>query len=94
MGLEKSWKVSGTHYAKTSRAWLENMDLDRLAIMELFRSTYGTEASIWFQRWRMFFMACEELFSYNHGNEWYVGHYLMSPLKPSSLMGDKTHEQN
>ena len=94
MGLERSWKVSGTHYAKTSRAWLENMDLDRSAIMGLFRSTYGAEASIWFQRWRMFFMACEELFAYNHGNEWYVGHYLMSPLKSSSLMGDKTHEQN
>ena len=94
MALEKSWKVSGTHYAKTSRAWLENMDLDRSAIMELFRTTYGTEASIWFQRWRMFFMACEELFAFNHGDEWYVGHYLMNPSKLLNVTRAYNHEQN
>jgi cyclopropane-fatty-acyl-phospholipid synthase len=92
--MEKSWKVSGTHYAKTSRAWLANMDSDKPASMELFHTTYGAQASVWFQRWRMFFMACEELFAFNHGREWFVGHYLMSPSDVSGTTRAYKHEQN
>ena len=33
--------------------------------------TYGKkQARIWQQRWRIFFMACSELFGYSKGNEW------------------------
>jgi len=75
----KGWKVNGNHYAKTSRAWLMKMDQSRTAIRQLFKETYGTaNAGIWYHRWRLFFMACEELFRFNQGNEWYVSHYLFT----------------
>ncbi len=76
--LSKRWLVSGTHYEKTSNAWLSKMDANKSSIMPLFEQTYGLEAKVWFQRWRIFYMACAELFGYKHGNEWMVAHYLFS----------------
>lgn len=74
---ERSWKVDGNHYRKTSRAWLKKMDASKPAILAIFKETYGShQAGIWFQRWRLFFMACEELFGFQNGTEWYVSHYL------------------
>ncbi len=40
-------------------------------------TAYGDEVDRWVQRWRFFFMACEELFGYGGGNEWHVCHYRM-----------------
>lgn len=75
--LEESWAVPGRHYAETSEGWLRNMDEHRDEIMPILERTYGkSEASRWFQRWRIFFLACAELFGYAGGEEWLVGHYL------------------
>jgi cyclopropane-fatty-acyl-phospholipid synthase len=82
--IEADWRVAGTHYERTSNQWLETMDLNRARIMPVFEKTYGANAKIWFQRWRMFYMACAELFGYDSGQEWLVGHYRFSKSKASS----------
>jgi len=75
--IERRWLVEGSHYARTANDWLKNQDAHRQEIMSLFAKTYGAHcASLWFQRWRMFWMACAELFGYAQGSEWLVAHYL------------------
>ncbi len=74
--IEQHWCVSGTHYQKTAEAWLANMDANRAEIWPLFEQTYGADnAKRWWAYWRVFFMACAELWGYRHGNEWHVSHY-------------------
>ena len=74
--LEKRWAWSGQHYARTCRAWLDRMESRRDIVMPILADTYGeANAGRWWMRWRMFFMACEELFRFNNGNEWFVSHY-------------------
>lgn len=74
--LDRQWRVSGTHYQQTAEGWLQNTDANKTDILDLFKLTYGEDqAAIWLQRWRMFFMACAELFGYDDGNQWLVGHY-------------------
>lgn len=76
--LERRWVNSGKHYEKTSNHWLENMDKNKVQILPIFEKTYGADAKLWFQRWRIFFMSCAELFGYNDGKEWLVSHYLFN----------------
>lgn len=76
--IERQWLVNGQHYEKTANAWLENADKNKQHIMPVFEKTYGKDAEIWFQRWRIFFMSCAELFGYKQGNEWMVAHYLFA----------------
>jgi cyclopropane-fatty-acyl-phospholipid synthase len=72
----ESWKVSGEHYSRTSEAWLERMDANADALRPLFVQTYGDQARRFWVYWRVFFMACAELFGWRGGDEWLVGHYL------------------
>lgn len=73
------WRVAGLHYSRTLESWLERMDSQRARLMPLFREVYGGGASRWFERWRMFFMACSESFRYRCGTEWFVSQYLLRP---------------
>jgi len=74
--LDQQWKISGEHYKKTSDAWLSNMNAHRPRVMALLESTYGKhQAKLWWYRWRIFFLACSELFGYDHGKVWPIGHY-------------------
>lgn len=70
------WTVNGVHYSRTLEAWLREQDANEEAVLEIFRGCYGAKtAKLWAQRWRMFYMACSELFAYNNGMEWPVTHY-------------------
>jgi len=74
--LARRWRWDGTHYQKTSEAWLRNMDDAREALMPLMVETYGEAAELWWQRWRLFFMSVAELFGHEGGQQWWVSHTL------------------
>jgi cyclopropane-fatty-acyl-phospholipid synthase len=74
--LRQRWRWNGTHYQRTAEAWLARMDAGRERLAPLFRSTYGSDAEIWWQRWRIFFMSVAELFGYDDGQRWWVSQYL------------------
>lgn len=75
-GCDRYWAVSGRHYAATAEAWLANMDAAKAAVAEQMAATYGAEGAVkWTAYWRTFFLAVAELFAYNGGDEWHVGHY-------------------
>ncbi len=72
LAIEDQWAVSGKHYARTQEAWLERLDAHRDQILALFE---GEPAVALWRRWRVFTIACRELFAARGGDEWYVSHY-------------------
>lgn len=79
--IRERWRSSGVHYQRTSEAWLAKLDQHREDVLALFGEVYGkADATRWLVRWRVFFMACTELFGYAHGQEWMVSHYLFENL--------------
>jgi cyclopropane-fatty-acyl-phospholipid synthase len=83
--VEASWVVPGTHYARTSEAWLAKLDAAwPRAVAALSRGRTRAEAERQAQRWRLFFLACAELFGYAGGEEWVVSHARLRPAGRAS----------
>jgi cyclopropane-fatty-acyl-phospholipid synthase len=77
--ISRHWHWDGTHYQKTAECWLQNMDAHKGQIMPILAHTYGEQnATKWWVYWRIFFMACAELWGYRNGKEWFVSHYLFT----------------
>lgn len=75
--IEQHWRVNGMHYYRTCNEWLKKMDQSHEKIFRMFVQSFGAkEGKKFFHYWRVFFMACAELFGYKSGNEWMVSHYL------------------
>jgi len=72
--VEERWPVPGTHYARTAEDWLANLERRRPEALAILRRVHGADAPRWYQRWRLFFLACAELFGYAGGEEWLVVH--------------------
>ncbi|WP_106855095.1 SAM-dependent methyltransferase [Caballeronia novacaledonica] len=84
--VTRQWWINGTHYARTANQWLAALDAARDRVLPMFSDVYGDAAAIWFQRWRMFYMAVAELFGYARGGEWGVAQVLFEkrPMKVTS----------
>lgn len=78
--VAERWTVNGTHYARTLLAWLAQLDASRTEIIEIFERSYGRDSEVWVQRWRLFLLACAELFAYRGGEEWLVAHYRLTQV--------------
>jgi len=83
----RQWRWNGRHYAATANAWLANLDLHADTLLPILEATYGRDAALWRQRWRMFMMAVAELFAFRDGDEWWVVHHLLE--KPP---GESPHQ--
>lgn len=86
LAIVDHWQWDGRHYERTCNEWLKKQDADRSALRILFAETYGERnADLWLNRWRIFFMACAELFGYRAGSEWLVSHYLFEKSSSPTL---------
>ncbi|KXN90944.1 (S)-coclaurine N-methyltransferase [Leucoagaricus sp. SymC.cos] len=80
--LMRSWYISGKHYSKTCEDWLKVQDKNRAAGLKELKDDAAVKGKATeegrkaFYRFRVFYMACSELFNMNEGQEWGVGHYL------------------
>ena len=78
--VKDHWMVSGKQYYYTSCKWLDNMDKHRSEIIDLFKMVYGQDHKLWYQYWRIFFIAVAGLFGYGDGDQWLINHYLLEKV--------------
>jgi cyclopropane-fatty-acyl-phospholipid synthase len=75
--LVDHWRINGTHYARTLRAWLSSLDRNGDQVRKIMGHVYGrTNQTRWLVNWRLFFLACSEVWNVRNGQEYLVSHYL------------------
>ena len=83
--LVDHWRVDGTHYARTLRAWLDKLDRNRTDVRRIMAETYGAEnETVWLANWRLFFLICSEVWNLDGGREYLVSHYLLKKRRGGS----------
>jgi cyclopropane-fatty-acyl-phospholipid synthase len=73
------WRVNGQNYEKTSNGWLDYLDKSWKSgeLQPVLADAYGAgKEREWYVNWRLFFLACAELWGYQKGQEWIVSLYL------------------
>jgi cyclopropane-fatty-acyl-phospholipid synthase len=85
LACRKHWRVGGEHYARTAEAWLERLDENAVRARAVLAAAYGDGARAQFENWRVFFLACAELWGFRGGREWLVSHYLFEPRRERSV---------
>jgi cyclopropane-fatty-acyl-phospholipid synthase len=75
--VERSWRLSGVHYQMTLDAWLEALDRHRPEAERVLAEAGEPHPAVALQQWRMFLMACSELFGYRAGHLWGVSHHVL-----------------
>jgi cyclopropane-fatty-acyl-phospholipid synthase len=79
--VEGHWRYNGTHYARTAEAWHSLLVARREAVQRVLIGDLGRDQGVRaYHRWKIFFLACAELFNYRNGSEWIVSHYLLRRL--------------
>jgi cyclopropane-fatty-acyl-phospholipid synthase len=73
LAITDQWWLDGNHYARTAEAWYGNLMAHRAELAALLGGRTRVE------RWRVFFLACAELFGFRGGREWGVAHYRFAP---------------
>lgn len=73
------WRVNGSNYERTSNGWLDYLDSSWKSgdLKPVLAEAYGSgKEREWYVNWRLFFLACAELFGLDGGEEWIVSLYL------------------
>ncbi|HEX3763406.1 MAG TPA: cyclopropane-fatty-acyl-phospholipid synthase family protein [Kofleriaceae bacterium] len=78
LAITAAWQLDGSHYARTAEAWYANLMAHRAEAAALL----GSRARV--ERWRVFFLACAELFGFRGGREWGIAHYRFEPRLSSA----------
>ena len=79
--LQDQWVVPGTHYARTLRAWLAQLDARSEEALSVLRASGRSESQArrLLATWRLFLISTDVIWRYRRGNRWLVSHYLLAP---------------